>query len=212
MRDTGCLRPNLLYNRLESSTNRPYFVQNKPNLPDAQMNVTSFRKRDYDDYDALGPRKNKPNTKPNKPNSRKAQMNATFFTTKPYENKPLRPLPENKPNTRPNKPNSLNTQMSATICPTGNYQNQPPMGNKSNQTQFIFFTPAVICVRSTAKMSVLGTKRLDNVLEKLSILEESEVWRARSSAAEQWTHNPLVVGSNPTGPIFLTLSMLSTCA
>jgi hypothetical protein len=24
---------------------------------------------------------------------------------------------------------------------------------------------------------------------------------ARSSAAEQWTHNPLVVGSNPTGPI-----------
>jgi hypothetical protein len=28
-----------------------------------------------------------------------------------------------------------------------------------------------------------------------------EIWRARSSAAEQWTHNPLVVGSNPTGPI-----------
>ena len=27
--------------------------------------------------------------------------------------------------------------------------------------------------------------------------------RARSSAVEQWTHNPLVVGSNPTGPICL---------
>ena len=25
---------------------------------------------------------------------------------------------------------------------------------------------------------------------------------ARSSAVEQWTHNPLAVGSNPTGPIF----------
>ena len=27
--------------------------------------------------------------------------------------------------------------------------------------------------------------------------------RARSSAVEQWTHNPLVAGSNPAGPIFV---------
>jgi hypothetical protein len=26
---------------------------------------------------------------------------------------------------------------------------------------------------------------------------------ARSSAVEQWTHNPLVQGSNPCGPIFI---------
>ena len=32
-------------------------------------------------------------------------------------------------------------------------------------------------------------------------IEARTCWRARSSAAEQWTHNPLVEGSNPSGPI-----------
>ena len=31
--------------------------------------------------------------------------------------------------------------------------------------------------------------------------------RARSSAVEQWTHNPLVPGSNPGGPIFDSRSL-----
>jgi len=72
-------------------------MQNKPNLPDAQMNVTSFGKRDYDDLAALRLRKNKPNSNPNKPNFLNAQINVTFFFTRDYENQPLRKLPENKP-------------------------------------------------------------------------------------------------------------------
>jgi hypothetical protein len=43
-------------------------MQNKPNFPDAQMNVTSFGKRDYDDLAAFKLWENKPNSKPNKPN------------------------------------------------------------------------------------------------------------------------------------------------
>jgi hypothetical protein len=35
-----------------------------------------------------------------------------------------------------------------------------------------------------------------------SFILREDFW-ARSSAVEQWTHNPLVVGSNPTGPICL---------
>jgi len=36
-------------------------MQNKPNLPDAQMNVTSTITKDYESTRLRGPRKNKPN-------------------------------------------------------------------------------------------------------------------------------------------------------
>ena len=44
------------------------FMQNKANLPDDQMNVTTFLTKDYENKIAFGLRKNKPNTKPNKAN------------------------------------------------------------------------------------------------------------------------------------------------
>ena len=36
-------------------------MQNKPNLPDAQMNVSSVITKDYENVHLLGRRKNKPN-------------------------------------------------------------------------------------------------------------------------------------------------------
>ena len=43
----------------KSTPNLTTFMQNKPNLPDAQMNVNSFRTTDYDDFADLRLRKNK---------------------------------------------------------------------------------------------------------------------------------------------------------
>ncbi len=44
------------------------FLQNKPNLPDNQMNITAFIVKNYEEIRPSTPRKNKPNTNPNKPN------------------------------------------------------------------------------------------------------------------------------------------------
>jgi len=40
--------PNVFYKCRESSTNRPYFLQNKANLLDTQMNVSSVKTKDYE--------------------------------------------------------------------------------------------------------------------------------------------------------------------
>ena len=74
------------------------FMQNKPNLPEAQMNVTSFITTDYLNKCLRQPPKNKPNTNPIKPNLRKAAMFLNFYSTKDYENKRLCRCGENKPN------------------------------------------------------------------------------------------------------------------
>ncbi len=49
------------------------FMQNKPNLPDAQMNVTSFYTVDYENKSNWKLGENKPNTKPIKPNTKPKQ-------------------------------------------------------------------------------------------------------------------------------------------
>ncbi len=46
---------------------------NKPNLPDAQMNVTSFITKDYENIHLLGRHKNKAKPNPIKPNFNYAQ-------------------------------------------------------------------------------------------------------------------------------------------
>ena len=53
-----------LYICQESSTNSPLFMQNKPNLLDAQMNVTSFYTVDYENKSNWKLGENKANTKP----------------------------------------------------------------------------------------------------------------------------------------------------
>ena len=89
------------------------FMQNKPNFPDDQMNVTKVMKKHYEKKDTWSSGKNKPNSKPNKPNTnpikpnfRKPKMNINKVLTKDYENKANWALFENKPNTNPIKPNT----------------------------------------------------------------------------------------------------------
>ncbi len=44
-------------------------MQNKPNLREAQMNVSAVTITNYEEIWPHNPRKNKPNSNPNKPNS-----------------------------------------------------------------------------------------------------------------------------------------------
>ena len=57
-----------LYTCRESSTNRPLFMQNKPNFQNMLMNATAFQQTTYENIRPFGHPKNKPKTNPNKPN------------------------------------------------------------------------------------------------------------------------------------------------
>jgi hypothetical protein len=48
----------------ESSTNQLLFMQNKPNVKDAQINVSSYLKSKYEKLDTWLSGKNKPKTNP----------------------------------------------------------------------------------------------------------------------------------------------------
>jgi hypothetical protein len=73
-------------------------MQNKPNFPDDQMNVSGTITKDYENRSNWKLGKNKANTKPLKPNLLDTQMNVSSALTKDYENQGrLRP-PRNKPN------------------------------------------------------------------------------------------------------------------
>ncbi len=73
-----------LYTCKESSTNQLLFMQNKPNVKDAQINVNSYMKSKYEKLDTWLSGKNKPNSNPIKPNCRKAKMNVNLTLTKDY--------------------------------------------------------------------------------------------------------------------------------
>ncbi len=62
-----------LYICRESSTNQLLFMQNKPNVKDAQINVNSYMKIIYEKLDTWLSVKNKANSNPIKPNLRKAK-------------------------------------------------------------------------------------------------------------------------------------------
>ncbi len=89
------------------------FMQNKPNLLDAQMNVTSVKTMNYEQITMNYANKNKANTKPIKANLLNTQMNVSSVLTKDYENVPLRRRRENKPKTNPIKPNQTQTKLSS---------------------------------------------------------------------------------------------------
>jgi hypothetical protein len=67
-------------------------MQNKANLLDVQMNVTSLITADYEITSNYKLRKNKPNTNPLKPNSFMAKMNTTSIPTKDYDSENALPL------------------------------------------------------------------------------------------------------------------------
>jgi len=76
---TLCRSSTTVENPLQISS----FLTNKPNFPDAQMNVSPILTKDYKNEPPWQTRK----TKPIKPNFKIGKMNTTFFTTKPYANK-----------------------------------------------------------------------------------------------------------------------------
>ncbi len=63
-----CQLSSALYICRESSTNPPLFMQNKPNLLNAQMNVNTVITEDYENKRPCRRRQNKANTKPIKAN------------------------------------------------------------------------------------------------------------------------------------------------
>jgi hypothetical protein len=56
--------PSPLYICRESSTNQLLFMQNKPNVKDAQINVSSYMKSKYEKLDTWLSGKNKANSNP----------------------------------------------------------------------------------------------------------------------------------------------------
>ena len=77
----------LLYICRESSTNQLLFMQNKPNVKDAQINVNSYMKSKYEKLDTWLSGKNKPNSNPIKPNLEKDKMNVTLCVIEDYRKK-----------------------------------------------------------------------------------------------------------------------------
>ncbi len=76
------------------------FMQNKPNVKDAQINVNSYMKSKYGKLDTWLSGKNKPNSNPIKPNLKKAIMNVNLTLTKDYRKKDDFIVRINKPNFR----------------------------------------------------------------------------------------------------------------
>ena len=73
-------------------------MQNKPNFPKNQMNVTTYNTTDYENKHNWTLGQNKPNSNPIKPNSRKAKMNVNSLVTKDYRKKDDFSVRINKPN------------------------------------------------------------------------------------------------------------------
>ncbi len=108
-------------------------MQNKPNLLNAQMNVSSFITKDYENIHPLGRHKNKANSNPIKPNLRNDKMNVSLYITKGYENKSLRRRSQNKPNQTQFKPNFQNDKMTVTLYSTKDYENKPLRRRSQNK-------------------------------------------------------------------------------
>ncbi len=129
-------------------------MQNKPNLPDTQMNVTSFYTKDYENEHLRWAGKTKPiqtqykaNTNPIQTQFPKSQNERNFYFNKGLW-KWTPPLSrKNKPNTNPiqsqYKPNTNpipeRPKMNVTSILTKDYENKPPSDPKKTnpiQTQF----------------------------------------------------------------------------
>jgi len=75
------------FTTVEDSLQIDPFMQNKPNLLNAQINVSSFITKDYRKNDAFAVQKNKANSNPNKPNLPEGKIDAKCVVTKDYEEK-----------------------------------------------------------------------------------------------------------------------------
>ena len=64
------------------------FLQNKPNLPNAQISVNSFLTRNYEDFQPYSRRQNKPNQTQYQTQSKPIKAQKTRFQTQTNPNKP----------------------------------------------------------------------------------------------------------------------------
>jgi len=69
----------------ESSTNQLLFMQNKPNVKDAQMNLSAFIKMTYENTSNWTFGENKPNSNPIKPCPERGRMGQFQNPTKPSQ-------------------------------------------------------------------------------------------------------------------------------
>ena len=96
-----------LYTCRGISTNRPIFLQNKPNFREAQINLSFFITKDYESKSNPKLGENKPNSNPiqtqTNPIAERLKMNVNSLITKDYENIDPYGAPENKPKTNPIK-------------------------------------------------------------------------------------------------------------
>ncbi len=76
------------------------FMQNKPNVKDAQINVSNVITTNYEQQTMNYANKNKPNSNPIKPNFKRAQMNVNLTLTKDYRKNDDFTVRKNKPNFR----------------------------------------------------------------------------------------------------------------
>ncbi len=83
---------------VEDSLQINLFMQNKPNVKDAQINVNSYMKSKYEKLDTWLSGENKPNSNPIKPNFQKAKMNVNLTLTRDYRKKDDFVVRKNKPN------------------------------------------------------------------------------------------------------------------
>ena len=87
-----------LYNCRGISTNRPIFMQNKPNFPDAQMNLSPNITKDYENGSNTTLGENKPNSNPIR---QEPKINVNSVATKDYQNIYPYGAPRNKAKTNP---------------------------------------------------------------------------------------------------------------
>jgi hypothetical protein len=110
----------------------PLFMQNKPNSPNVQMNVSNVKTMNYENFIPLAEQKNKPKTNPI---SEKPKINVNLYFIEDYRKKDDFVVRINKPNS---KPISSKAKMNANAFLQKDYENETtlrPQKNKPKQTQ-----------------------------------------------------------------------------
>ncbi len=112
------------------------FMQNKPNFPKSQMNLSILSKMAYENKSNWTLGENKPNSKPIKANLKRDKMNVYSLIIKDYRKKDDFAVQKNKPNSNPI---SEKPKMNVNLYVIEDYENETTLRlqkNKANQTQF----------------------------------------------------------------------------
>jgi hypothetical protein len=107
-------------------------MQNKPNFQDGRINLTSCKKKAYENIANWTLSENKPNSNPIKPNCRKGKIDAKFVFTKDYKKNAAKDYEKTNPI-------SSKAKMNANAFSQKDYENETTSRlpkYKPNQTQF----------------------------------------------------------------------------